>query len=386
MHGEKSAGKAARKKLLAAVFAALAAGSAGAQDTSHIQAFDMPSVRAAALGGFHAALTDDFSMAFNNPAGFAAIRDTHSISEFTTEVSTVKTLYQIYNNDITGDDLLKLASTRVDASFNLGGPFSIGKISNGVGWRFYNVTRFNFFWDRKDVFRLNPTLGEEFALSGGYGFRLFEGDGRTLDAGVSMKAFYRLIYEPRGVFIQEIKHILAEMDEKPYEAQWGGGIDLGLRWSWQDWFSAALVYKDIFSPAYVTNYRNFSRYVQQEMYDSQIMTVRPRISAGVTARLESPIMHHWDTDIVISLDYSGLYELFTRDPRSRLLYINAGFELRFLEVVSVRAGWSDWSFCGGFGFNFSVFKFDFSLGSKELGSYPGERKTLVAGIGFLFQY
>ena len=378
--------RAAKRKLIPALFAALALGRAGAEDSSHIQPFEMPNVRATALGGFHAALTDDFSAAFNNPAGFAAIRDTRSVSEFTTEVSTVNTLYQIYNNNLSGDDLLKLASSRVDASLNLGGPLSVGKITNGIGWRLFNVTRFNFFWDRQDVFMLNPTLGEELALAVGYGLRVFEGDGRSLDVGATLKTFYRFIYEPRGVFIQEIKHLLAEMDEKPYETQLGGGLDLGVRWSWQDWLSAAIVYKDLFSPAYVTSYRNLSKFVKQEMYDSRVTTVQPHISAGMTVRLQSPIMHRWDTDIVINLDYSGIYELLTGASRSRLLYINAGVEFRFLEVVSVRAGWSDWSFCGGFGFNFSVCKFDFSLGSKELGDYPGERKTLIAGFSFLFQY
>jgi hypothetical protein len=359
--------------------------AAGAQEP-RIEAFLLPNARAAGMGGFHAALTDDFSSAFNNPAGFAAISKKKSVTEFSYELNNIDMMYNIFYGELSDEEMFKYLQGRVEGNFVMGGPLSFGCIDNGFGWRCFNVSRLNIIWDRNVVFLLNPRASEEFLFSAGYGARLADSGDSTLDAGAAVKAFYRLLYAPNGIYLQEIKHILAEIGEKNFISQFGCGIDAGLRWTKNDMISFALVCRDLFSPAYITHYRTINKYIKQEMYDASVETIKPCLSAGFSWRLKSPIMHHWNTDLIINADYHGVLELFEKSDISPALLFAAGLELRFLEVVSVRAGWSDWLPCGGFGINFTAFQLDFSLSGKEYGKKPGMGKTVVADLCFLFQY
>ncbi|MDR2468004.1 MAG: hypothetical protein LBD22_03495 [Spirochaetaceae bacterium] len=358
-----------------------------AQSDSYLPSFEIPNARAAAMGGFHAALPDDFSASFFNPAGFAAVRTTAAVSEITLEINSIETLYNMFFGEASGLELIKLITERIDANAVFLGPFSFGKVHEGWGWRFFNATRFNVFWSRDDIFVFSPKFSEEFVYNIGYGYRLMESGDETLDIGITGKLFYRLTYDPHEIFIQEAKHTLAEMDEKPYTATLGGGFDAGLRWTRNNTFSVGLNFKDFFTRGYVTEYRNIYKYFEREIYDSTVMMIKPHISLGFALRLKSPIMHRWNTDLILTTDYHGLLELMMRDyTKSPLLFFTAGFELRFLEVISLRAGWAEWHPAGGLGINFTAFQLDLSVFGKTQGNTIDARKTIVINLGFLFHY
>jgi hypothetical protein len=371
--------------MLILLFTCLSGAAGDDRDGAHLAPFELNSVRAMALGGHHAALVDDFSHAFNNPAGFGAIERKVSVAEISVTATSMEILSEIYFNDVTIDTVLGMIKDRVEASTVIGGPFNFGVIDNGFGWRVFNVSRANLYWDRDDIFLLNPTFSEEAVLNFGYGKRLVSTDHATFEAGILLKGFYRIAYIPEGVFIQEIKHVFSEMKYQPFESQIGGGFDAGLRWTWQDSFSIGLAYKDIYSPAYVTRYLNLEQFNQQVMYQEKVKTVDPRLSLGIVWRLPSPEMHRHNTDLIFAADYNILPGTGT-EKRNPLLNFSAGLEFRFLEVVSLRAGFADFLPSGGVGFNFTFCQLDITYAGKELSGELYKRSTWILSVGLSFQH
>jgi hypothetical protein len=351
----------------------------------NIDPFVMPSTRAQSLGGNHVALVDDFSNAFDNPAGLAAIEPVFSVAEFSFDTISLETLTQLYINELRVGTFEKLVKERLDAGLIIGGPLHFGKIKDGFGWRVFNVTRMNVYWERNAIFYLNPRYSEEIVGNIGYGYRIMDNGEATLDAGILAKLFYRIVYMPNHIAIQEVAHILSQMKENPFESQMGGGIDLGLRWTTHDSFSLAVVYRDVISPAYTARYSNIDKYMSGVMYEESAKFVEPLLSFGFTWRRASPEMHRWNTDLILSGDYSGILDVRAH-KKSQLLYLSAGLELRFLEVTSIRIGISEALPTGGLGINFTRFQLDLSIGGRELGTSPYERSTWFANIAFTFRY
>lgn len=353
-----------------------------------VMPFEPPNARAAALGGFHSALTDDFSSAFYNPAGFASISPVKSYLESNFELKSSDTIYSLYNDKFSGEALLNLIKDKIETGIVLSGPISFGAIKNGFGWRVFNATRMDISWDNNNVFVVYPVMSEEFAVSFGYGVRIYEIDNATLDAGVLIKGFYRVVYNPEGVFVQELRHFFAEVDENPYAAEIGLAFDGGIRWTKNNSFSIAFSFQNAALPVYTMYYKDLYEFARANIYKTDFSEMKPRLSAGISYRLKSMIMHRWNTDFIFCLDYAGIYELFNiydADVLNSLLFIRAGIEIRILEVLSLRGCWSEWSPGGGIGIDFTYFILDFALFGHRSGIDINSRQSWVATLGIHFQ-
>ncbi|GMO28195.1 MAG: hypothetical protein LBG79_08145 [Spirochaetaceae bacterium] len=359
------------------------ASSAYAQERLVIP-FEMPSARAEASGGFHSALTDDFQSAFFNPAGFAALNPVKLYSETSLQIKSVENVYNLYLDKFSGDALLRLIRERIEAGIVLGGPLCFGGINNGFGWRVYNAFRLNFSWDNNNVFVVRPMISEEFAAAFGYGLRLVDYNGITLDAGAFAQGFYRIVYEPEDVFVQELRHFFAEIDQNPYATEIGVSFNAGLRWTKNDNFSLAFSCRNLAPPVYTSYHYNLYKLFQSNVYKNVWGRMTPGLQAGFTVRFPSEIMHRWNTDLIFSADYSGIYELFAGSEKDLLLFIGAGIELRILEVLSLRGGWSEWSPCGGIGIDFTSFLLDISVSGKPISGSINDKKIWSISLNLSF--
>jgi hypothetical protein len=103
-----------------------------------LEPFVMPSARASAMGGRHAALADDFYTLFSNPAGFVGVEEQFSAAELT--LSTYGPVFEILDlvqENLGSSDNLDISGIvgrgGFAAGFDMGGPIALGWVGRGLG-------------------------------------------------------------------------------------------------------------------------------------------------------------------------------------------------------------------------------------------------------------
>ncbi|MDR1147077.1 MAG: hypothetical protein LBK66_00440 [Spirochaetaceae bacterium] len=373
-----------------ALFCFLPVLGVNAQDLPpRVDAVGFPFARNTALGGAHVGLDGDFSSIFTNPAALVGAAPRKNYAELAIDIIDIDLITHMMTTD---DPLSEFASLLVDnfeADLDIGGPLALGAVGSdnryGYGWGLFNVSRFGLSWNREQMLMISATLTEEFTLAGAYGLRLYDGLDAKFDLGITAKTFLRAGYRSSPLFIQQIKYILQDLLEMPFETQLGAGFDIGFRWTLVDSLSFAAVLYDPFSPVWVNQYSEMGKISAQETIASGRMSVRPRASAGVSWKMLSPFWHRYFNDITLSVDYLGLLENLSENPRDPLLNISAGCEIRMLKVFWLRAGFKDMQPAGGIGINFTFMNVDVSVYRKELGTRPNQYVTWAASVNISFR-
>lgn len=357
-----------------------------AQDLpSRIDAVGFPSARNNALGGAHVGLDGDFSSIFTNPAALYGAEPQKNYVELAFDVIDVDLISLILFTDNPLPEFAALLVDRFEASLDLGGPVAFGMIGNNYGWGVFNVSKLGIVWDRNQIYMVSPNITEELTLAGAYGLRLYDGPNAQFDVGATAKIFLRIGYISPPIYLQQVKYILQDLIEMPFETELGLGIDIGFRWTLSESLSFAAVIYDPFSPVWVTQYSNAEKITKQEMIASGIVPVTTRASVGVSWKIASPFWHRYFSDITFSFDYLGLLTNMSEMPRSPLLDISVGCEIRMLEVFSLRGGFKDMMPGGGLGINFTFMNIDLAFYGKELGSRPKQYETWAASINISFR-
>ncbi|MDR2490188.1 MAG: hypothetical protein LBD20_02160 [Spirochaetaceae bacterium] len=349
-----------------------------------INALVMPSARAAATGGYHAAFGEGFDAFFSNPAIFAAIEPQKSFTEFSYAVND----FDIFSIFVSSDEEMKeklfdRLEEGIVLKMDLGGPIAFGAIQEKWGWGVFNVTRMHLEWVREVVWKIHFRLSEELFFISGFGFRLLDTGVVIGDIGFTAKAFFRAGYLPK-MFLTAIKKFWEDMSRDVFENQLGIGEDIGARFTFYDIFSVGVTLHDPFSPAYVAEYRNVDQFYKQNMVESGMVTVTPRLAAGLALHFKSVSIVV--SDLVITVDYNQMLPFLEVFPRNPLLEFSAGLEIQFLDVLSLRAGFSELLPCGGIGLDLTLIKFDAAFMMKELGNDPGDFSTWAANLSILYRY
>ena len=344
----------------------------------------MPSARAAATGGYHAAYAEGFNAFFSNPAIFAAIEPQKGFSEFSYSINNfdIFSIFASSDDEMRGKFFERLEEGIV-LQMELGGPISFGAIKEKWGWGVFNVTRMHLEWTRDVVWKIHFRLSEELFFLSGFGFRVIDDGDVIADVGFVAKVFFRAGYLPK-MFITAIKNFWEDMSRDVFESQLGMGADIGARFTFYDIFSIGLNVHDPFSPAYVAEYRNIDQFYKQNMVDSGMVTVTPRLAAGLALHLKG--IGIVVSDFVVTVDYNQLLPFLEVSPRSPLLEFGLGIEIQFLEVLSLRVGFNELLPCGGIGLDLTLFKFDAAVMMKELGKDPGDFSTWAASLSILCRY
>ncbi|MDR2795276.1 MAG: hypothetical protein LBB47_01025 [Spirochaetaceae bacterium] len=368
--------------LLLCFFSALAVHSQ--ELPSGIRPLSFPFARVNALGGNHVGLGASFSSLFANPAAFADAEPQKNFAGISVDVIDIDLIYNLIFTDDPIPEMRKLLNNHFEANLDLGGPFAFGEVGRNYGWGLFNISRLNITWDRQAIYMLTPTLSEEFIFAGSYGFSLYRGDTAQLDLGIAAKIFVRMGYISKTIYLHEIKYIVNNLAEMPFELQLGTGFDIGLRWTLAESLSFGFVLYDPFAPVLVTEYRTASQVANQQVMAQGTVQVTPRASAGISWRMVSPFWHRYFSDITLSVDYVGLLESMAENPRDPLLNIAAGVEVRMLEVFSVRGGFFGMQPAAGLGINFTFMTIDLALYMKELGIFQNGYTTMAMTIDISF--
>jgi hypothetical protein len=355
-----------------------------------IAPFVMPSARSGAMGGTHAALADDFYSLFTNPAAFVGVKEQFSAGEIS--VSMYGPVFELFDfiGDISGSDLSTidisglLGPRGFTTGFDIGGPVSVGWVGRGLGVGLFNRTKVEAALSGTT---LRPMAGEEIILVGGYSFRLLNNQSHILDVGFLGKGFFRGLVD-MSASIFEIEDLLSDPMARPFRTQLGVGLDLGLRYTFANALSAALVCYDVYSPALVNTYKTIDDFFNKgaPVDSGGYATVTRRLDLGLMYRIRSPLLHRYITNFSIMVDYQDFMDLFSLIPRNPILNVGIGAELVILNALSLRAGIADALPSIGFGLDLTFMKIDFAIRGKELGIEPGMNPTYGVDLGLLFRY
>lgn len=352
--------------------------------------FLFDSVRSRAMGGIHAALADDLTAIFSNPAGFVESTTEFSVAEISLGLyGPLFDLAGAVSETIATETMPDIASLVGPAGFfagaNLTGPFSVGWVGENLGFGFFNRLE-------TDVSMAGSSVSLETRLdilaAGGYALRFPLGERHSLDAGFLFKGFFRyqLAQTTSAVSVEDL-FTLDLAGTAPFDAIVGIGLDAGLRYTLDKALVLGLVCTDIYSPALDIAYSSFNAFNAGDAPTGQTyMTVRPRLNLGVMYELPFEFVKRYTSRVALMADYKDFLDLFSVLPRNPVLNASLGVEVVLLDALSLRAGIQDALLSLGAGMDLTFMRVDIAMRGIELGIDPGINPQMAVDLALLFRY
>lgn len=358
--------------------------------------------REAALGGVHAALADDLSTLFSNPAGFRSAGPELSLSELTVGLSgPVFDLANIFVQSTGGGGVETLLTSpavqdllrSLRARLGLVGPVAFGYVGGGLGFGFFNDSEVRFA-SSGVVPTLSAQARETFSLSGGYAFRIPLGSDRhALDVGALLKAFVRGevaisrdLLGLLGLFQNPSLDILLD---SPFTLDVGAGVDVGVRYSLDERFSVGIVARDAYAPFLRNTYASTQSLIDglapTERDSSQLIPLD--LSVGLAIRPALGRLERVISDLRILVDYTDILDFVVQPSTARnpVLHVGLGAEVVLLDVLALRAGFAQGLFAAGLGIDLTFFTLNLSMFGQELSTEPGLSPTYNVVLGLEFR-
>jgi hypothetical protein len=358
-----------------------------------------PSARASAIGGVHAALTDELYTMFSNPAGLRSAAREMQLAELTLNLSgPIFDMTGVVIRGANGEDVDEMLLdpdvdellTGLHAGLSAAGPISFAYAGGGLGFGIYNW--FDLGFDSASSAAIDTLVAENFLVTGGYATRvpLPAALGGTLDVGGMLKTSIRGEASTTKSLV-ELADLYSNpsslLSGEPYTLSLAFGIDLGALYRRGDLWALGLVVRDAFTPTRRSRYGSFQDFLDSvDPVTVGSGRVRPDVSIG--ARY-SPRIVAWERVVnrfQFLLDYSDIFD-FAIDPataRNPFLHVSLGAEAVILEIVSVRVGFGQGLPAAGFEIDLSFMDLSLSMFGTELSTEPGIRPTynLVFGMRF----
>ncbi|WP_319477488.1 hypothetical protein [Marispirochaeta aestuarii] len=354
------------------------------------------SARMAGMGGYHAALADDVSVLFSNPAGYRVPEPELSVAELT--LNLTGPIFDMANLFLEGGDLLNNPDTyeifdSLYSGIGLVGPIAVAFVGDGVGFGIYNQT--STIIRSPTATEFESTVREELLLTGGYSFRLpaFEGTIHTLDLGLSMKGFLR----GEGGFTYSLLLINDFMDNlgpdlllnEPYANITGIGFDFGLLYSYGDALSVGLVGQDVFSPTLRSSYTSMQEYLDgNDAIDKENGALPFQLHAGL--RYTPPLgpLSRYFSDVDLYFDYRNMLDFlfFPELATNPVLHLSFGAEFRMLEILSLRTGLYQGLLAAGLGVDLNFATLNMAMYGTEQSLEPGMQPVYNVILGLEFRY
>jgi hypothetical protein len=360
----------------------------------------LPSARTAAFGGIHTALADDISTLFSNPAGFNSVESQFSVGEITTRLSgPVFTITNVVMEAAKGDlsetlqnpDVTNLLKT-LYAGANIAGPIYFGYVGSGLGFGIFNLSTITI--ENAGTSSLAASVNETILFSGGYSFRIPLGKSTrsTLDTGVLLKTFIngsvsleKSILEFESLFSSISPDLI--LDEKLFLTT-GIGLDIGVRYSYNDTIAFGLIGRNLFAPTITYEYASVNGFMDKESPTGDPSQGRLPIDL-TTGFIYTPGFELFNgllSDFKFALDYRDILDFVTHPGTTLnpLLKIGMGLEMQLLDIIALRGGFSEGLFSSGLGIDLSIFTINLAMFGSELSSEPGIHPVynIILGLEF----
>jgi hypothetical protein len=352
------------------------------------------SPRLSALGGYHAALADDYTVLFTNPAGFRKVGYQLHASELTIGISGP--IFDITSMIVEGTDNLEADElsdivTGLHAALNVTGPVSFAYLKNGIGFGIFNWMELEF--NNLGAGNLEGKVNENILINGGYSFRIpFPAESNSaLDIGISCKTIIKGEVEVERSAL-ELFDIFSDFSNilfsEPFELDIGIGFDLGVLYSYKDFISAGLVCRDIYSPIIKNNYTSLDGFFGDEEPDRTNTIIPPDLSLGILITPYLGRAEKYISNMKILYDYNDILDFVTLKERRRNILLHMGFGLEFtlLNILILRGGFNEGLMAAGIGLDLKAFNLNLSMYGTELSTEPGMHSIYNIVLGFDFTY
>jgi hypothetical protein len=392
-----------RKALACAIFIATAAFPASAQ-LFEDQGVDMPSARTAAIGGVHVALADDFTVLFSNPAGFRAAGPEMSFAELTLGLSgPVFSMLGFVLQAMGGMDISTMLLdpdsaaaalfTNLYAAGTLNGPLAFGYVGNGLGFGFFNKTGVSFE-TVGTIPTITASLHEDIVFAGGYAFRipLPEESRMTLDLGLLVKTFVVGKVEISNSILELMSVLsapsLGAIIGQPFLLDVGAGLDVGIRYSWNNVLSVGVVGRNLPTFTMRNTYPSLTGFLAGATPVTGYGYVPIDLSAGIEFSPNLGLLNPYITNVKFLADYEDILDFLTHPATATnpILHAGIGVELALLEILFLRGGFYNGYFSAGLGLDLTIFKLDLAMFGTELSGEPGMRPVYNILLGLTFTF
>jgi len=349
------------------------------------EGISIESARLSAMGGTHAAFTDDFLAFFTNPAGLRSFGTGWNYCDLT--ITGVGPIFSIIDLIIDRDmeaipDLIR----GMYAGADVVGPLSFGYIGNGIGIGLFNST--GLFIENIAPLTVGLTLSEEILFCSGYSFRIpMKSSDHTFDIGFSLKCFMRGEIAATTSILDLMSIDTGFLMSEPFYLVTGFGLDLGLLYSYKGIFTLGMTGKDVFTPTRRTQYSDILSCFSGQGGTSENGIIPFNFTIGIEYAPELRRSKKYINDFRILLDYNDIFDFITHQETSKnpLLHIGFGMEIKLLRILSLRGGLYQGLFSAGFGVELGVFTLNFAMFGREFSSEPGLKSTYNIQIGLEFQ-
>lgn len=362
--------------------------SAGFAFTPHrIEPVD---IRAEGMGGPYYTDSESFYTLFTNPAGLAFTGDK---TLWPTLISLgvggpLKELAKL-GLDHDSDFQDKLPELIGDSGFNFNartGPLTFGAIRNNFGWGVVQTAYAE--GNVPSLMKSDIRAGVDLGIVFGYAFPFDFGALGKLSVGVSGRGITQI----EAVYTESLTSLIDkgfDLNSTPLNLTFGFGFDIGVQYEVLDLIHVALVWQDAYTATWTSGLDISGGYNDHKSdYEYNKLESKLGIGVGIDIPLEK-ITKNVISHLGVYANYNNLWPLFNNKDevyRNPWLELSIGTELVLFDVVALRFGMNEMYFSSGFGLYLGVFRMDFSIYGRELGSEPGYSPQLNAGMAMTIQY
>lgn len=354
--------------------------------------FSIDSARNSAIGGPHAALTDQFSTIFNNAAGFRGVKSDFTVSQMSFKVTgPISTMVSEGQSGNIETLIGELGSTNI--GLDISGPLSMGKINKDMAWGVFSIIDTN-------IFIPNLTQDAEvygrFDLGGvfGYSFGIdYVPSNSQMNFGFLTKLFFRSEMNAAKSFSDIIGAFdnmasLFSPDSIPLDMGFGLGFDIGMKYIWNDTISVGLAVRDIYTPLFMFNYDSITTLSGGGDPQFEYSTLPADYSLGFMYTPNVKLLNGLLGDIKIMFDYNDIFDFALNSEYSRNILLHLGFGLEFtlFDILALRMGLYESLPTAGLGLDLHIFKINFAMFGSELSSQPGLMSVFNLMLGIEFSY
>ncbi len=358
--------------------------------------FRVVSPRARALGGYHAAMADDFYTMFSNPAGFRSVERTINLARIGGHASGqgFRLLEHALDEDLDaeavfGDDGAAEDLLGGHAALEVTGPLAFGYAGNGAGFGLFNSTGAVVAADAVGATEL--VVREHLVMRGGYAFRLAGARESlpTVDAGLTLNAFVlgegRDTVQPLDVPDLIDDPFQTVQGDLPFALRTGVGLSVGLLVDWGGDFAVGITADNVYAPRFGFEYESLGAFMNgdgdgEEYTDLDLAPLD--LSFGVAGDVPIGPLAPYIDGVRLFLDYRDALDFVVLDHADHpLLKLSLGSEVTVLDIVDLRFGLGRGLPAVGVGLDLEFLSVNGAVYGAELSSQPGGNPVYNVAFG-----